>query len=79
MRLPKIPGNILLLIVFLSLSKTIYPQSSDTVYVFSNTIKNKTIVLDNAWRYHPGDDPLWAFPNFNDADWDTVKTSMYLK
>lgn len=60
-------------------SKSLYPHSSDTVYVFSNIIKENTIVLDNVWRYHPGDDSLWASPDFNTADWDMVKTSMYFE
>jgi hypothetical protein len=69
MKFVKIHGNILLLIALLSFSKSLYPQSSDTVYVDANTIKENTIVLDNVWRYHPGDDPLWASPNFNSANW----------
>jgi len=79
MKFVKILGNILLFIALLSFSKSSYPQSSDTVYIYANTIKENTIVLDNVWRYHPGDDPLWASPNFNAMDWDTVRTSMYFE
>jgi serine phosphatase RsbU (regulator of sigma subunit) len=79
MKFLKIPGNILLLITLLSFSKSSYPQSSDTVYISANTIKVKTIELDKAWRYHQGDNPLWASPDFNDTDWDTVRTSMYFE
>lgn len=79
MKFVKIPGNILLLIALISFSKSSYPQSSDTVYVYANSIKKNTIELDNVWRYHPGDNPLWASPNFNAVDWDTVRTSMYFE
>lgn len=24
------------------------------------------------WRYHPGDDPAWAAPDFEDREWETV-------
>ena len=30
------------------------------------------ITLDGAWRFHTGDDPQWANPEFNDSDWPTV-------
>lgn len=61
----------------LIISELSYPKSGDTVYVYANEIKENTIVLDNVWRYHPGDDSLWASPAFNTADWDTLRTSMY--
>ena len=63
----------------LFISKSSYSQTCDTVYIFAKAIKEKTIVLDNVWRYHPGDDSLWASPDFNTADWDTVRTSMYFE
>ncbi len=30
------------------------------------------VTLDGAWRFHTGDDPQWANPQFNDSDWPTV-------
>ena len=63
----------------LFISKSSYPQSSDTVYIYSGTIKESTIELDNLWRYHPGDNPLWASPDYNTADWDMVNTMMYFE
>lgn len=29
-----------------------------------------------AWRYHPGDDPRWADPAFDDRDWGLVEPTM---
>ena len=28
--------------------------------------------LDNGWRFHPGDDPSWAAPNFDDSNWPLI-------
>jgi hypothetical protein len=28
--------------------------------------------LDGPWRFHPGDDPLWADPSFDDSNWQAV-------
>jgi len=29
--------------------------------------------LEYAWRFHPGDDPRWADPAFDDSDWELVE------
>ena len=54
-------------------------QSVETVYVFADSIKEKSISLDGVWRYHPGDDSTWASPEFDDSDWDTLKTRMMIE
>jgi hypothetical protein len=30
------------------------------------------LVLDGAWRFHPGDDPSWADPRTDDRKWDRI-------
>lgn len=30
------------------------------------------IALDKFWKYHKGDDSLWAAPDFDDSGWDTL-------
>lgn len=51
-----------------------YANSIDTIYVHSDSLKNKSISLDNVWKYHPGDDLTWANPDYNDSNWDTLMT-----
>ena len=29
-------------------------------------------LLSRGWRYHAGDDPAWARPDFDDSGWDTL-------
>ena len=29
--------------------------------------------LAGSWRFRPGDDPAWAAPRFDDADWDSLR------
>ncbi|GAA3751824.1 PP2C family protein-serine/threonine phosphatase [Terriglobus aquaticus] len=31
--------------------------------------------LNGPWRFHPGDNPAWAQPNFDDHDWHALKAS----
>lgn len=61
------------------------------VYAWKNTVKdgkivlnqkrfnpNRTImVIDDFWRYHPGDNPEWAKVNFDDSNWKVVKSYAY--
>ena len=30
------------------------------------------LLLQKGWRYHAGDDPAWARPDFDDSAWDTL-------
>jgi two-component system NtrC family sensor kinase len=30
------------------------------------------LLLTKGWRYHAGDDPAWARPDFDDSSWDTL-------
>lgn len=53
-------------------------QSIDTIYIHADSIKGKSIALDNVWRYHSGDDLNWASPSFDDSFWDTVRTRLPL-
>ena len=60
------------------------------VFVFNNTLFSGNnepdifkidsitdmVKLDKYWKYHPGDDTLWAAYDCNDSNWDTLSTSM---
>ena len=68
--------RIVLKYIFLLAANTIYASSIDTIYVHLDSLKDGRIGLDNFWKYHQGDDSIWANPNYNDSDWDTLKTRM---
>ncbi|MCC3154592.1 ATP-binding protein [Hymenobacter sp. BT770] len=36
------------------------------------TITRSRLLLAKAWRYHAGDNPAWARPNFDASRWDTL-------
>jgi len=71
--------KLLQLLILILLPFLINAQSYDTVYVFADSIKENTISLDDVWRYHPGDDTLWASPNYDDSEWDTLRTNIRLE
>ena len=60
----------------LSFVQSSYADSIDTVYVHSDSIKDQSISLENVWKYHPGDDTVWANPDFDVSGWDTLRTQM---
>lgn len=37
-----------------------------------NSIPAGLAWVTDGWRYHPGDNPAWANPGLNDADWERV-------
>jgi serine phosphatase RsbU (regulator of sigma subunit) len=42
-----------------------------------NLQNNNTIDLGSAgWKYHAGDDPHWANPQFDDSDWETLNSTI---
>lgn len=54
-------------------------QEFDTKTFFNefdefNIAKNKNYInLEGNWRFSIGDDSLWAFPDFNDKNWEKIK------
>jgi hypothetical protein len=36
------------------------------------TLRTAAILLDGSWRFHTGDDPLWADATVDDSGWETI-------
>jgi hypothetical protein len=36
------------------------------------TLGTAVVALNGPWKFHVGDDPLWADPNFDDSSWESV-------
>jgi hypothetical protein len=39
---------------------------------FPARLGNSVVVLTGPWKFHPGDDPGWARPEFDDSGWGTL-------
>jgi len=46
------------------------------VVAFTQQKLERILCLSKAWRYHPGDDPAWADPAFDDSSWALVEPSL---
>lgn len=71
--------NIHLILIFLIVSQIFADSSSesDTLFISKEDLKNGRFDLADysgtiLWRYHPGDDSLWADPFYDDRNWDLV-------
>lgn len=74
----KIAKSILLILLFSSVfSLNAQTVISDTLYLAADSLKKDRVKLDMTWRYHSGDDSLWASPEFDHSSWDTTRT--YIK
>ena len=51
-------------------------SGNDELGVFKIDSITDMVKLDKYWKYHPGDDTLWATQEFNDTKWDTLQTTM---
>ena len=41
-------------------------------------IEEGGITLDKAWKFHPGDDPAWSNPGYDDSIWENLNPTLEL-
>jgi hypothetical protein len=51
---------------------TAAPLPADTAVQRINHLPEKGLLLAHGWRYHAGDNPAWARPEFDASAWDTL-------
>jgi len=69
--------SLLLILLICLLSVSIYGTDNNSLTVKLDSIEG-TIILDKFWKYHPGDDTLWANQDYDDSEWDTIHTQLNL-
>src|SRR5689334_9288574 len=58
------------------LSKNCFSQDS-TIHVFYlDKLPPKGVLLDKGWKFHNGDDPDYAKPNFDDRSWQSINPTL---
>lgn len=68
-----------LIVVFSILMSSLVVYSAPQRFDFEKRNNPKDIPqkLMDTWSYHPGDNPEWADPNFDDSDWEIIKTTLF--
>ena len=59
-------------------NNNLYSEKDNKGIFQIDSIKNE-VDLNKYWLFHPGDDTLWKSPAYNDAEWDTLQTTINLK
>lgn len=61
--------------VVLALLLAVYSGVAATAQTFSLiTGRQRVTSLDGLWRFHIGDNPAWADPNFDDSTWPLIRS-----
>ncbi|HEX4020894.1 MAG TPA: SpoIIE family protein phosphatase [Acidobacteriaceae bacterium] len=63
---------LLLPLLALHAAAQIAPASSPALPAQQITLGQSIIALNGPWKFHIGDNPQWADPNFDDSQWETV-------
>ena len=45
-------------------------------FLFSEDLQNEIYLSGSMWKYHSGDNPEWAAPDFNDHDWEYINPEL---
>lgn len=67
-------NNYLIPILIISFSTLQNAQTIDTLFIHSDSLQEKSIALDDVWRFKSGDNMLWAASDYNDSGWDTLRS-----
>src|SRR6187551_3271131 len=60
-------------IIFLfCVATNIYSQDTADKYVHLDSIPTEGVLLNNGWKFHEGDNPNWAKPQYNDSAWSYI-------
>jgi signal transduction histidine kinase len=60
-------------IIFLfCVATNIYSQDTTDRYVHLDSIPTEGVLLNNGWKFHEGDNPNWAKPQYNDSAWSYI-------
>ena len=64
------------LFFFLLLSKS-FSQSNAPVFSL-DSLPEQGARLNKAWKFHPGDNPDWTRPDFDDSKWEDIDPTLDL-
>ncbi len=67
--------------IVLLASHSLLAQPAPATVVSKNSLDNadeNIFELADNWRYHPGDDPDWADPDFDDSGWDELDHPQFM-
>ncbi len=67
-----------LIVLFFLTSGEILSQPTPPIIFHLDSLPAKGILLDKGWKLHPGDDPQWANPVYDDTEWQPINPMLPL-
>ncbi len=69
---------LIILSLFTSLFSQTSSEQSDQITIDADTLLKvfQIELWDYLWKYHPGDNPEWAQPDFDDNEWELVEPEL---
>ena len=53
-----------------------YSQKSDSNVIRIDALPASGVLLEKGWKFHAGDNPDYADPNYDDGNWQTINTAL---
>src|ERR1035437_3560142 len=63
------------ILLFFLIVCTLFSTAQNSTVFIIDTVPSGGIELNELWKFHAGDDSLWASPFFDDSSWDTINTA----
>lgn len=60
------------ILTFLTSLSWAQPRDSAVFYIDSLPLTPRSVLLNKDWKWHAGDNPAWAKPQFNDSRWESI-------
>jgi serine phosphatase RsbU (regulator of sigma subunit) len=72
-----LPGLMIAMAVMALVVVPVFAQKGLPDPVVLGPSLSERLWITDGWRYHPGDDPGWADPGFDDSSWPTVSSALF--
>ncbi len=66
------------ILLFFSIAGKIFSQDTDVRIFHLDSLQAQGILLNKGWKFHSGDNPEWAKPNFDDSKWEDIDPTFEL-
>ena len=69
---------LLFLLIPILTSKCFSQRHVSQIFHLDSIPAQSGVILNKGWKFHPGDDPQWAKPGYDDATWQPVDPTLDL-
>src|SRR5210317_1793663 len=71
-------NKIFLLVIALASFGFNNPTALPVLSLSEQGLKEISLPPDRGWKYHPGDNPDWSAPDFDDSSWELIGSASLL-